>query len=200
MNGPPREIFLFPLGTVLFPGGVLPLKVFEQRYVEMTKACLRDGRPFGVCLIKEGHEVGTPAVPERTGCYARIAEWDMPQLGLFLLQTRGEGRFRVIATQTGAGGLISGTVEPFEAETTQPEVDPVCRELLAEVVRQVGADRFSGPVDLDDASWVSYRLAEMLPLAMPLRQALLEMPEAGERLARLRAEIERLGLDQREPG
>ena len=71
-TGPVQEISLFPLNTVLFPGGMLPLKVFEQRYIEMTKTCLRDSRPFGVCLIREGHEVGTAAVPEPVGCLAAI--------------------------------------------------------------------------------------------------------------------------------
>ena len=77
-------------GTVLFPGGALPLRIFEQRYMEMAKACLRDSAPFGVCLIREGREVGAPAVPERVGCLARIADWDMPQLGLLQVTARGE--------------------------------------------------------------------------------------------------------------
>ena len=65
-----EEHFIFPLGTVLFPGAALPLKIFEQRYLEMTKTCLRDNRPFGVCLIREGREVGDPALPEAIGCLA----------------------------------------------------------------------------------------------------------------------------------
>src|SRR5918995_6119962 len=93
-----REIHIFPLNTVLFPGGLLPLKIFEQRYIEMTKACLRDNRPFGVCLIREGREVGDPAVPETIGCLATIEKWDMPQLGLFQLVARGSERFRLLDT------------------------------------------------------------------------------------------------------
>ena len=68
----PARVPIFPLGTVLFPEGLLPLKIFEQRYIEMTKACLRDERPFGVCLIRAGREVGEPAVPETIGCLAKI--------------------------------------------------------------------------------------------------------------------------------
>src|SRR5258705_6830326 len=94
----PREIFLFPLGTVLFPDGMLPLKVFEQRYIEMTKACLRDEAPFGVCLIREGREVGAAALPETVGCLATIAQWDM-QLGLFHILARGGQRFRLRQTR-----------------------------------------------------------------------------------------------------
>lgn len=72
-----NDLPLFPLGTVLFPAGVLPLRVFEQRYLEMAKACLRDGTPFGVCRIREGVEVGAPATPDSVGCLARIVHWDM---------------------------------------------------------------------------------------------------------------------------
>ncbi len=85
--------YIFPLNTVLFPGGTLPLKVFEQRYLDMTKVCISEGRQFGVCLIKEGREVGTPAVPQDIGCLARIAHWDMPQFGVFHLQIEGRAAF-----------------------------------------------------------------------------------------------------------
>ena len=77
-----RDLPLFPLNTVLFPGGRLPLRIFEQRYMDMAKACLKDGSPFGVCLIREGAEVGAPAVPAEVGTLARITHWDMPQLGV----------------------------------------------------------------------------------------------------------------------
>ena len=97
-----RDIHIFPLNTVLFPEGVLPLKIFEQRYLEMTKLCLRDNVPFGVCLIREGTEVGRPAVPQSVGCLASITQWDMPQLGLFHLVTRGGERFRVLGRHPGA--------------------------------------------------------------------------------------------------
>src|SRR5262249_40218967 len=106
-----REIFLFPLNTVLFPEGVLPLKVFELRYIEMTKTCLRDNIPFGFCLIREGPEVGTAALPARVGCLATIAQWEMPQLGLFHLLTRGGQRFRVRETRVAPNQLITAKVE-----------------------------------------------------------------------------------------
>ena len=95
----PLRTYIFPLNTVLFPGGALPLKIFEQRYIEMTKVCISEERPFGVCLIKEGREVGTPAVPQDIGCLARIAQWDMPQLGVFHLQVEGLQRFRILSSE-----------------------------------------------------------------------------------------------------
>src|SRR3954462_13533091 len=88
--------YIFPLNTVLFPGGALPLKIFEQRHLELTKICISEERPFGVCLIKEGRETATPAVPQDIGCLARIAHWAMPQLGVFHLQVQGLQRFRIV--------------------------------------------------------------------------------------------------------
>jgi uncharacterized protein len=188
-----REVSLFPLNTVLFPEGLLPLKVFEQRYLEMTKACLRDGAPFGVCLIREGSEVGRPAVPQSVGCLATIAEWDMPQLGVFHLMARGSERFRVLDTKVAPNGLISGTVELFPQESAA-QMDPACREVLKLIIERTGAGNFPSPLRLDEAAWVSYRLAEVLPLEMAVRQELLEIPETTARFARLRDILAKQGV------
>jgi len=102
------DIALFPLQTVLFPGGLLPLRLFEQRYLEMAKGCLREDRPFGVCRIREGQEVGDPATPETVGCLARIAHWDMAQLGVLNIVARGEGRFRILERHVERDGLVRG--------------------------------------------------------------------------------------------
>ena len=189
-----REIHIFPLNTVLYPGGALPLKVFEQRYIEMTKACLRDGLPFGVCLIREGREVGAAAVPEAVGCLASIEHWDMPQLGVFHLVARGGARFRIRETRVAANHLISAAIEPIAPDGAADAVDPLCRQVLAAIIEKIGADRFPSPVRLDDAAWVSYRLAEVLPLDTRAKQALLEIDDAGARLSRLHGLLEKQGL------
>jgi Lon protease-like protein len=105
------QIPIFPLNTVLFPGGVLPLRVFEARYMDMTRECMRKGAPFGVCLIREGREVGAAAVPHTIGCLANIADWDMQQLGLLQLRTLGGSRFRILSQQIAGNGLITAEVE-----------------------------------------------------------------------------------------
>ena len=191
---PIQEIFIFPLNTVLFPDGVLPLKVFEQRYLEMTKACLRDNAPFGVCLIREGREVGAPAVPETVGCLATITQWDMPQLGLFQLVTRGGERFRILGTRIARDGLISAEVELLPAETPAAAMDHTCREVLSLIIEKVGAENFPAPIRLDDAAWVAYRLAEILPIDTPVKQQLLELQDAAERFARVRRILADQGL------
>jgi hypothetical protein len=194
MTEPVQEIHIFPLNTVLFPGGTLPLKVFEQRYIEMTKACLRDHRPFGVCLIREGREVGTAAVPEPVGCLAVIEQWDMPQLGVFQIVARGGDRFRIRDMRVAPNHLISAVVELIPSESGAGAVDPLCRQVLAAIIEKVGAERFPAPLELDDPAWVGYRLAELLPLDARVKQGLLEAEGAGARLERLRELLVKQGL------
>lgn len=187
---------LFPLNTVLFPGGRLPLKIFEQRYVAMTKACVRDATPFGVCLIREGHEVGDPALPAQIGCTAAIEQWDLPHPNLFELMVRGERRFKILSTEVAALGLLVGDAEylPFEPSSDGP--DALCRRVMGEIVERIGTERFADTVRLDDADWVSWRLGEILPLPNELRQQLLETDTAALRLAKLRDVLVAAGIEQ----
>jgi Lon protease-like protein len=194
---PFQEIFVCPLNTVLFPDGLLPLRVFEQRYIEMTKACLRDDRPFGVCLIREGQEVGQAAVPEPVGCLARIVDWEMPQLGVFQLLARGAERFRIREMRVQPNQLIAASVETMAPDTGREPVDPECGNLLRVVIEKAGAERFPAPLRLDDAAWVGYRLAEVLPIDAATRQGLLELTDAQERLARLAQILVQQGLGTR---
>lgn len=188
------QLPIFPLNTVLYPGGLLPLKIFEQRYLEMTKACLRDASPFGVCRIREGLEVGAPAIPEPVGCTAIIAEWEMPHLGVFHLKSRGQQAFRILEKTTQRDGLIRAEVELLDDAPGNPPPDALqlCRQVLEQIVNRVGSDYFFAPLDFDNPRWVSYRLAEVLPLGMEDRQALLEARDDSDRLGRLRAFLKRV--------
>jgi Lon protease-like protein len=179
-----RDVPLFPLGTVLFPGGLLPLRIFEQRYLEMAKGCLRAGTPFGVCLIREGSEVGTPATHEDLGCLARITQWDMQQLGLLQLIARGGERFRVLARRIRDDGLILADIELLAevADTPLPEKFRACRQLLERIVAEHGERLFAKPYQLDSSAWVAARLAEVLPLPAAARQRLLELDDSLRRL------------------
>lgn len=188
------ETYLFPLNTVLFPGGVLPLKIFEQRYLEMTKICISENRPFGVCLIKEGREVGTPAVPEEIGCLARITQWDMPQLGVFQLLTEGIQRFRILHSSVARNGLISATVERLPGDTEAAPQDTLCSEVLKAIIEKIGADHFPAPHRFDDAAWIGYRLSEVLPISLDTKQQLLQLADPQARLARLSQILHQQGL------
>ena len=173
---------------MLFPRGRLPLRLFEQRYLAMAKACLKDGTPFGVCAIREGKEVGTPAVPFTVGTTARIADWDMPQLGVLQIVAIGDERFRILDHAARPDGLLVGHVEllPPQADAPiQPSCAPAVR-LLQRVIEE-HAGLLPEPHHLDSAAWVSARLAELLPLPLPQKQALLELDDPGERLERVNA-------------
>lgn len=198
----PWSLPLFPLRTVLFPGGLLPLKVFEQRYIEMTKACLRDERPFGVCLIIQGDEVarGDGAVPDiaTVGTLARVTNVDMPQMGILHLSTEGGTRFEVRNHTTDATGVIVADVTTITDEPQHPlaETYAPLAKLLQLIAARLGPQHFPADSRYDDASWVGYRLAELLPLPLSIKQSMLEVNDANVRLVALKQFLERQGLLQ----
>jgi len=193
---PSLQVPIFPLNAVLFPGGLLPLRVFEARYMDMTRDCMKRDAPFGVCLIREGSEVGSPAVPEGIGCLAKILEWDMQQQGILNIKARGGQRFRILESRAGPQGLISADVEliPAEAKAAVPEEFAPCARLLEMVVADQGKPIFAEPHSFDDASWVGYRLAEILPVPLVAKQKLLELSDSLGRLSILQRFLESRGL------
>ena len=153
--------------------------------------------PLVVSLTAAARRPGSAvtAVPEAVGCLATIEQWEMPHPGLFHLVARGGERFRIRDMQVAPSHLISATIDPIPPDAPA-EVDPLCRDVLKAIVEQVGAERFPAPLRLDDAPWVGYRLAELLPLDARLKQELLELEDASRRLARLRALLEQHGLNR----
>jgi Lon protease-like protein len=196
----PYSLPLFPLKTVLFPGGLLPLKVFEQRYIDMTKACLRENRPFGVCLITRGDEVAADrgATPDiaGVGTLARITDWDMPELGILHVATHGEGRFQIRRHDVQPSGLVVGEVTPIPTEPTKSlaETYAPLANLLELIATRVGPQNFPVERDYGDASWVGYRLAEFLPLPLHIKQSMLEINDADVRLQVLQKFLAQQGV------
>jgi len=176
---------IFPLNTVLFPDTLLPLRIFEVRYMDMARACLRESTPFGVCLIREGQEVGTPAVPENVGCAARLEQADMEELGILKVVAHGTERFRIVSSEVDKHGLIVAEVERVEAEADAIEAPGLadCAEFLRKLIAGIGTQRFAEPYLYDNATWVGFRLAEILPLRNDVKQKLLEVTDATLRLA-----------------
>ncbi len=168
---------------MLFPGGRLPLRIFETRYMDMAKACLRDAAPFGVCAIREGAEVGTPATPYEVGTLARIVQWEMPQLGLLHVIAEGGRRFRILERHVQRDGLAVATAQLVESEADAPipAASVHCVRLLERLIERE-PQLFAEPRRLDSSAWVSARLAELLPLPLAEKQALLEL---GSGLVRL---------------
>ncbi len=180
----PVQLPLFPLNTVVFPGGRLPLRIFEPRYIDMVKQAIADSSPFGICAIREGQETGTPAVPYSVGTLVRITDWDMPETGILHIETQAEQRFVIRHTAVEPSGLLVGTVDGVSAEPAVaiPQELDLAVEILRHIVDEYGHARFPAPLAYDDAVWVGYRLSEVLPLKLSVKQDLLEMNDSVTRL------------------
>ena len=180
----PATLPLFPLNAVVFPGGHLSLRVFEQRYLEMVKQAIADETPFGICAIREGTETGTPAVPHAVGTRVRVTGWDMPQTGILHIDTEAQERFVIRDIRTEPSGLLVGTVETVshEAPAAVPGELELAVEILRHIVNEYGDVHFPTPHEFDNAVWVGYRLSEVLPLKLSTRQNLLEMNDSVMRL------------------
>ncbi|MDM7322689.1 MAG: LON peptidase substrate-binding domain-containing protein [Gammaproteobacteria bacterium] len=182
---------LFPLHTVLFPEGDLSLRIFETRYIDMVRDCLRQQSPFGVCLIREGSEVGEPAMPYAVGTSALIVDTGMRAEGLLGIYTRGQRRFRIRGLKVRPDRLLLAEIEWLDEEPArEPPPEPM-RRLLASLLEVESAPPV-GP--MSDARWVVYRLAERLPLRLTERQAVLEAARLEEALVVVEEVARRLGL------
>jgi hypothetical protein len=183
----PIEIPLFPLNTVLFPGGVLPLRIFEPRYLGMVGSCMKSGTGFGVVALREGREAGGSAVAfHLIGTLATIADFDRLEDGLLGITCQGGPRLRVRSQRVQPDHLVMAEVEVVTAD---PDIalEPIHAHLLA-FLRDILEQADSGPYTRflmpawDSAAWVGNRLAELLPLPLPVKQILLELNDPLQRL------------------
>ncbi|HPO24408.1 MAG TPA: LON peptidase substrate-binding domain-containing protein [Arenimonas sp.] len=183
------ELPLFPLNTVLFPGGILPLRIFEPRYLDMVKDCMRNNHGFGVCMIIQGEEVGQNTASAALGCEARIVDFDQTPDGLLAITALGERRFHVEQVKIRSNGLVMGEVSWLAAAqdvALAPEYF-VLSQILQRVLDK--AEISFDKKQLEDADWVSWRLAEWLPLSNLERQELLQESDAQLRLQNLLEKI-----------
>ncbi len=183
---------LFPLHTVLLPGAAMQLRVFERRYLDLVRDCGRNGSGFGICLILDGNEVGNPATPAAFGTEAVIEDFDIGDDGLLSLRLRGRRRFHVLRTRVRDNGLVVGEVEWRDADTDD-EVRPehgLLATVLEKLVEQIDQQAPGlAPAQLDNAAWVGWRLAELLPISAKQRLSLLQEDDPHVRLDRLLALI-----------
>ena len=192
MNAEVRELPLFPLNTVLFPGGPLPLRIFEPRYLDMVSRCLREQSGFAVVLIGEGEEAAGAVSFAATGTEARIVDFDRLEGGLLGISCIGRERVRIVEAWREADGLNRGRVLDIGADPIV-EVPPE-QAWLSEVVRQVlpeAGEAYAQVALREDAGWIGNRLAEMLPLSLADKQLLLEMTDPLERLDALEPAVSR---------
>ncbi len=196
-------IGLFPLKTLLFPEGMLPLRVFETRYVDMVRECMKANKPFGIVGIQSGNEVGKAALPYSVGTLANITHWDMPEFGVLMIQTHGGERFRILETRVLPDQRLEGRIEIIGpdlpvGQSDVSEILAVCAKVLGKVIDDIvsQADNdnveyfispFAEPFNMDDAGWVANRWCEILPIPLEEKQQLLEMRDAHARLIHVEA-------------
>ena len=183
------ELPLFPLASVVFPGGQLQLRIFEPRYIDLVRECTRHGTGFGVSLILEGEETGLPALPAAVGTIARITDFRSDEDGLLGIVAEGGPRFRVARSRVRGNGLLRGEVEiwPAEPEHAVPVEFALLQNILERLIQTMAPHWRHAPRGAyDDASWLGFRLAELLPLSCAEQQHMLEMNDPLQRLAELR--------------
>ncbi len=187
---------LFPLKTILFPGGALALKVFEPRYLDMLTRCEKAGTGFGICMISEGSEVGKAAQICMIGTLVKISFWEHRKDGLLGISVKGEQKFSIQNQQVMANELIIADVQLIPGESSQPLPEQYLP--MVNVLKKIFAALQHPYITLekkyDDASWVGSRLSELLPLPALKKQQLLELDEPMGRLAMLYDEMLNLGM------
>ncbi len=178
------DVPLFPLSTVLFPGGPLPLRIFESRYVDMVSYCMKSDVPFGVLLIRDGKETG-PAETHEVGTLARIVDWYQGSDGLLGVTAIGEQRFRLLSSRRQQDGLNVGSIELIddEPQLALPREYGALTKILESVLDDLGRLYESLERRPDDAVWLTYRFVEILPIDLEQKQRCLE---SSDTLARLR--------------
>ena len=182
-----ERVALFPLNVVLFPGGLLPLRIFEPRYLRMVSECLRGDLPFAVAAIVEGREVGGLAATAQTGTLARIIDWQQEDDGLLGLLCEGEQAFSLGEVEVEHDQLLRAEVERLPSAAPQPMPDDLSwmAELLDDLLGRVGEPYDRLAVAEPSADHVAARLIELLPLPLAEKQALFEIGDAAQRLRRL---------------
>lgn len=188
-----KHIPLFPLNTVLFPEGVLPLRVFEPRYLDMISNCMKTGSDIGVVLISKGKEVGKAANTYDVGTLAEINYWHKRPDGLLGITLKGIQRFKVIKREIQSNQLIMADIEILPAISSGPisEEYQSLVNLLERMLTQLEPPYSTLTPRFDDIDWVSARLIELLPLSMEQKQNFLLKEDALERLQELKQQIDK---------
>jgi len=187
---------LFPLHAVLFPGGTLPLRIFEPRYLDMISSCMKRDQGFGVCLIRDGSEVGNAADTYEVGTLSDICYFNQQADGLLGITAHGQQRFKIHSQEVQANQLTLAEVTLLENEQTcaLPKQFSRATETLQRLLEQLGYPFIKMEKKYDDASWVSSRLAELLPIRLEQKQYFLQLDDPLQRLERLTALMDEMDI------
>ena len=187
---------LFPLNTVLFPGSILPLQIFEQRYLNLVTDCMKQQSGFVIVLISEGKEVGAAPQIYRTGCYVEIIDWESLDNGLLGITIQAKYRAQLSNSSVRDDGLLLAEVSPLRStlddDATLPERFKPLSDTLEQLLHHPFADRYRGKVDFDNTADICYRLGELLPISNKEKQLLLETETSEQMLDLLALHINAL--------
>ena len=189
-----NDIPLFPLNIVLFPGGRFDLQIFERRYIDLVSHCMRTGSGFGICLLKSGDETNGNNLNQtvyNTGTYAKIVDWDQLESGLLGITVEGAVKFVAQDFWKEEDDVLHASVEFSDIESTEADVIPLGDEYtaLSELLRNledhplVAGRNLS--IDYSDLRQLGWRLSELIPLGIDVRQELLELNDPVERLSKI---------------
>ncbi len=184
MRFPTNNVPIFPLSTVLFPEGVLLLRIFETRYLDMVSRCLKQDVPFGVCMIADGSEVGEAANCYQIGTLAKIINWDQTKGGVLAIEALGCQRFKILDSDISKQELITASIQLLGDAPSVPIPDELVTltGMLRNVLNKNKRSAILDDKQFHDANWVGYRLTEVLPMENVIRQRLLEIDDPIERL------------------
>ena len=188
-----KRVPLFPLNTVMFPGGLLPLRIFEPRYLDMVSDCLRNDTPIGVVLIRDGQEVGQAADTHEMGTLSIISYWNRRNDGLLGITLRGTQRFRLLTHEVMPNQLVLAEVEDLPAPQSiqvHSKYQPMAN-LLRKIIAQLEPPYTTMPAHYDNLEWVSARLCEFLPMPLEDKQQLLECDDIINRIEQLYVMMQR---------
>ncbi|OED36868.1 hypothetical protein AB833_26030 [Chromatiales bacterium (ex Bugula neritina AB1)] len=178
------RIPLFPLSSIVLPEGLLPLRLFERRYLDMVRDCFRLQSGFGVCLLQQGNEVGNAAIPYPYGTLVKIVDWDQSADGLLNVVVCGEQKFRIRDTSVEESQLLTGEIEllPWEQPASVPEELNYLQDSMQQILRQIESSIVYDEPKLDDALWLGSRFVELLPLPAEVKHELASLDDAVDRL------------------
>lgn len=178
------EIPLFPLSSIVLPGGQLPLRLFEPRYIDMVKNCFKTDTGFGVCLIMDGQDSGKPAQPYPQGTLVKIIDFDQGPDGLLHITAEGQQEFNLLTYTANSDDLLVGEVQLLELNTPTP-MNSAYTDLsrkLAIILQYVEPNILYPDKQLDSPDWVCNRLLELLPLSASSKFELLQLPDTKARM------------------
>ena len=196
-----NSIFIFPLPLILMPNQILPLKIFEQKYLFMTKECIKNNEPFGINYKYIDEENNKDPLLDTIGCTANIVEWDMPELGIFLLQTKGNVTYEINSFKNLSNGLIEAKVNyltDYETETDEYEEKKEILETLVKVSDNINKKLVENKITFQKIDQnirdLTYNLTSIISFENKFKQMILHEREDIKRAKILVKELTKIGL------